>query len=143
MKPPTLDIEERDLAGGYVEGYLEIDEIAAFLALQTNLPYATVQARIIEAHGYCRRPPRGGKKIIFVLDSFGGIDDQAIRAMRRVVEDFVTVAEVQAVKTAYLASEYGDPWWIAWDQNMHPHTVMAILDNLHDQDRLPAHPSWS
>lgn len=135
-------IEYRHLGGDYVEGHFRINQIAARLALQTGLPHETIRARIIEAYGYCLRPPRTGRKTITMQHRPDWIDEQAILAMRRVIDDFVTVSEVRAIRTSYLSSEVGDAFWIAWDQNTHPYIVIAVLRNLEAEGRLPVHPSW-
>lgn len=131
------EIEHCDLGGDYVEGYFSISSFAAFLSLQTGLPYETVEARIIEAHGYCRRPPKSGSKVILMQRHPDEIDNQAILAMRRVVDDFVTAEGVRAIKTSYLAAEHGDAYWVAWDLDIHPYFAIAILDNLEERGELP------
>ncbi len=134
-------VEHRDLGGDYVEGRFRINRIAARLALQTGLPYETVRARIIEAYGYCRRPPKTGRKTILMQHHPDRIDELAIAAMRRVVDDFVSAAEVRAIRLSYLASDCGDAYWVAWDLQTHPYVVIAVLRNLEAEGRLPAHPS--
>ena len=137
------EVEQRDLGGGYVEGYFSISEFAAFLYLQTGLPYYTVEARIIEAYGYCRRPPKGGSKIILMQHHPDEIDHQAVLAMRRVIDDFVNPEGVRAIKISYLAVDFGDPYRVAWDLEIHPYFAMAMLDNLKERGELPEHPSMS
>lgn len=135
------EIEECDLGGGYVEGFFNINEVSACLALQTGLPYETIEARIIEAYGYCQRPPKSGSKTILLQHHPDSIDHQAIAAMRRVIDDFITTAGIKDIKIAYLASEHGDPYWIAWDLQIHPYVAIAVLDNLEGRGELPLHPS--
>lgn len=133
------EIEHADLGGGYVEGYFSISEAAALLSLQAGLPYETIHARIIEAYGYCQRPPKSGSKIILMQRHPDQIDHQAILAMRGVVHDFLTADAIRAIKTSYLAAECGDAYWVAWDLDMHPYVVIAALDNLAASGELPPH----
>ena len=139
------EIEHRDLGGGWVEGIFLISEVSACLALQSGIPEATIRARIIEAFGYCRRPPKGGEKVIMMDGRLYAVDDQAIRAMQRVVFDFVSAPEVEAILQAYLAEENGDAYRVSGiylDGELHPYVVIAVLNNLRDEGRLPVHPSW-
>ncbi len=134
-----------DLGGEPVEGYFYINEIAAFLALQSGIPEPTVRARIIEAFGYCKRPPKSGEKVIYMHGRLYSVDDQAIRAMQRVIFDFVSAAEVKEIVKGYMAEPFGDPYNIAGgflDGEVHPYVVISVLNNLRDEGRLPAHPSW-
>jgi hypothetical protein len=141
---PEIEID-CDLGGGWVEGFFYINEVAAFLALQRGIPEATVKARIIEAFGYCKRPPKRGEKVIMLDDRLYSVDDQAIRAMQRVIFDFVSVSEVKQIIQAYLAEENGDAYRIAaiyLNNEVHPYVVISVLNSLRDQGRLPVHPSW-
>lgn len=139
------EIEQRDLGGDWVEGIFLINEVSAYLALQTGLPQETIKARIIQAYGYCQRPPKDGEKIIYLQDNLdlGRVDHAAILAMRRVIDDFLTVAEIRALKIAYLAADHGDAWRAAYDLQTHPYIVIAALDNLKERGELPEHPSMS
>ena len=138
-------IEHRELGSGWVEGLFVINEVSAYLALQVGIPEATIRARIIEAHGYCRRPPKGGEKIICMDGRLYAVDDNAIRAMQRVIFDFVSVPEVYAIVGAYLSEESGDAYGASayLDNDVHPYVVIAVLRNLEEEGRLPVHPSWS
>ena len=139
------EIERRDLGGGWVEGLFLMNEVSACLALQSGIPEATVRARIIEAFGYCRRPPKGGEKVIMMDGRLYSVDDQSIRAMQRVVFDFLSAVEIEDIKRAYLAEENGDAYRVAsiyLVDEVHPYVVVAVLNNLRDEGRLPAHPSW-
>lgn len=133
------EIEYCNFGGGYVEGYFSISDVAAFLSLQTGLPQQTIEARIIEACGYCRRPPKSGSKIILMQRHPDQIDQQAILAMRHVIDDFLTAEQARDIKVSYLASEHGDAWWIAWDLQTHPYIVIAALDNMNQRGELPPH----
>jgi hypothetical protein len=140
------EIEERDLGGGWVEGLFLINEVSAYLALQSGIPEATIRARIIEAFGYCKRPPKSGEKVILMDGSLYTVDDQAIRAMQRVVFEFVPEAEVELIVRSYLAEPHGDVFRICsdfLDGEVHHYIVVAVLNNLRDEGRLPMHPSWS
>ena len=142
----NMEIEHRDLGGGWVEGLFLINEVSTYLALQTGIPEATIRARIIEAHGYCRRPPKSGEKIIMMDGLLYSVDDQALRAMQHVIFDFVTAREVDAIVGAYLVEENGDAYRAAsiyLDNEVHPYVVVAVLTALRDEGRLPVHPSWS
>lgn len=138
-----LEIEERDLGGGYVEGYYTEDPRPAYLALQKGLPNSTKQARAIEGAGLYRKPPPEGRKIMLLHDSLDSVDEAAIVAMRPVVEDHLSAADVNCIRGAYLASTNGDAYWIAWDCHVHPYVVVAILRNLDERGELPPHPGWA
>jgi len=137
-----LEIEHRDLGDAWVEGVFLASEVSQYLALQTGIPRVTIRARIIEAYGYCERPPKNGKKVMFLQGSLYAVDDQAIRAMQRVVFDYVTANEVEAIVTEYLADENGDAFTVAFRLETHPYIVVSTLNCLRDKGRLPAHPSW-
>lgn len=139
MKP---QIEFCDLAGELVEGRFRINSIAARLALQMGLPYETIRARIVEAYGYCVYPPKAGAKTLVMQYRLSGLDELAIIAMRRVIYDFVSAVEVDAIRKSYLASDEGDAHWIAWDLQTHLYIVIAVLRNLDSEGRLPRHESW-
>lgn len=126
----ALVIEERDLGGEYVEGYFTADPQPAYMAIQHDVRPETKRCRSIEAHGYYRRPPRSLRKVCYLPPSPDAIDEQAIRAMQPVVEDHLSANEVRAIRDSYRASELGDAWWIAWDCDMHPYVVIAVLRNL-------------
>lgn len=139
-------IEHRELGAGWIEGLFLINEVSAYLALQVGIPEATIRARIIEAHGYCLRPPKSGEKVICMDGRLYSVDDNAIRAMKRVIFDFVTEREMHAIVGAYLVEENGDAYRAAeiyLDNEVHPYVVIAVLDTLRDEGRLPLHPSWS
>lgn len=139
-------VEHRELGGCWVEGLFIIDEVSAYLALQVGIPEATIRARIIEAWGYCERPPKGGEKVICMDGRLYAVDDLAIRAMQRVIFDFVSVPEVHAIVGAYLVEDNGDAHRAAsiyLDNDVHPYVVIAVLRNLEEEGRLPVHPSWS
>jgi hypothetical protein len=140
-----LEVETNaDLGAGWVEGLFRINEISAHLALQSGLPEATIRARIIQALGYCKRPPKGGEKIICMDGRLYSVDDNAIRVMKRVIFDHVTSAEMEAIIEAYMADDFGDPYNISgvfFEGQIHPYIVIAVLDSLQEKGRLPLHPS--
>lgn len=141
-----LEVEHRNLGAGWIEGLFLINEVSAYLALQVGIPEATIRARIIEGHGYCQRPPKSGEKVICMDGRLYSVDDNAIRAMKRVVFDFISDREMHAIVGAYLVEENGDAYRAAGiylDNEVHPYVVIAVLDTLRDQGRLPDHPSWS
>ena len=142
-----LEVEKNcDLGGGWVEGLFRINEVSAHLALQSGLPEATIRARIIEALGYCKRPPKSGEKVICMDGRLYAVDDLAIRAMQRVIFDFVSVREVNDIVGAYLVEDNGEAYRAAsiyLDNEVHPYVVIAVLNTLRDEGRLPTHPSWS
>lgn len=142
-----LEVEtECDLGDGWVEGLFRISEVSAYLALQSGIPQATIDARIIEAWGYCQRPPKSGEKVICMDGRLYSVDDQAIRAMQRVIFDFLDPTEVAAIVAAYIFEENGDAYRVAGihlDNDVHPYVVIAVLNNLRDAGQLPVHPSWS
>lgn len=57
--------------------------------------------------------------------------------MQQVIDDFVLPSEIEDIKRSYLASEFGDAWWIAWDLQLHPYIVLAVLRNLAEKGELP------
>lgn len=132
----SLTTEERDLGGGYVEGYYTEFPRPAYLALQTGLPNATKQARSIEGVGLYRKPPKSGVKVMLLSGRLDEVDEHAIRVMMPVVEDHVFAGDVECVKKSYQASEFGDAYWIAWDCDLHPNTVIAILRNLRESGEI-------
>lgn len=135
------EIEEHDFATEELEGIFEINEVAAHLALKTGLAEYKIRARIIEAYGYCVRPPKKNWKLLMTPPSKYEVDTLAIRAMQRVVYDFVSAAEVKQIIHAYLGAECGDAYDAADQINTHEYIVIAVLNNLRDEERLPLHPS--
>ena len=91
---------------------------------------------MLEAHGYYRRPRPGGRKACFACRSLDALDEGSIRATQRVVDELAP-AVVKCVKEAYRASEYGDAFWIAWDCDKHPYTLIGALRNLAARGELP------
>jgi hypothetical protein len=142
----VLEVETGcELGGGWVEGLFRINEVSARLALQSGIPEPTIRARIIEAAGYCKRPPKGGEKVIMMDGRLYSVDDNAIRAMQRVIFEFVPPREVEMIVAAYLADDQGDAYTVAGiqlDGEIHPYVVISVLDRLRDEGRLPIHPSW-
>jgi hypothetical protein len=140
----NLEVEHRELGGGWMEGFFHIDEVSAYLALQTGLPEATIRARIIQAFGHCKRPPKSGEKMIFMEGNLYSVDHLALRAMQAVIFDFVSGEEVGRIVAAYLDEENGDAHNIAFyyfDDEIHWMIVTAVLTTLRDRGRLPIHPS--
>lgn len=141
-----LEVEtDCDLGGGWVEGLFRLTDVSARLALQAGIPEATVRARIIEAAGYCLRPPKAGEKVIYMDGRLYSVNDQAIRAMQRVIFEFVPPVEVRAIVRAYLAEDHGDAYraaGILLDGAIHPYVVISVLNALRERGELPAHPSW-
>lgn len=138
-------IEHCELGGHWVEGLFIVNEVFVYLALQVGSPEATIRARIIEAHGYCRRPPKSGETVICMDGHLYAVDDAAICTMQRLIF-FVSVAAVHAIIGAYLVEENGDTDRAAsiyLDSEVHPYVVIAVLNTLRDEGRLPTHPSWS
>lgn len=90
----------------------------------------TKRCRRIEGHGYYLKPPRNLRKICYVPPKPDCVDEQAIGAIRRVLGEHISAEEMEAVKYSYRASDTGDAWWIAWDCEMHPYVVIAILRHL-------------
>jgi hypothetical protein len=127
-------IEEFPLGEYDLEAYYTEHPIAA-MAIQPRLPTATKRTRALEAHGYYRKPPIGGRRYCFVLDSFERLDEVSIGATRRVIDEMAP-GIVEEVKRSYEASELGDAFWIAWDCDEHPYTVIAALRNLEERGEL-------
>lgn len=141
----TLEVEHRELGGGWLEGFFHLNSVSAYLALQIGIPESTIRARIIEAVGYSKRPPKSGEKIVLMDGYLYSVDDLAIRAMQRVIFDFVSAYEVETIVRAYLAEENGDAYRVAGiylDNEIHPYVVISVLNNLRDEGQLPIHPSW-
>lgn len=132
-----LVIEERELGGNYVEGYFTAYPRAAYMAIQRGVRPETKRCRSIEAHGYYRRPPRSLRKVCYLPPNPDAVDEQAIRAMRPVVEDHLSTHEVSEVKRSLRGSYLGDAWWVAWDCDLHPYVVIALLRNLDARGELP------
>lgn len=136
----SLQIEEHDL-GDNVEGYYTEDPVPALMAIGRGLSYQIQQARAIEGHGYYARPPRSGRRVCLAKKFYDWIDEVSVESIRRVVQDHIPTGEIEQVKTSYLASEYGDAFWIGFDLRLHPYIVIAVLRNLEAEGRLPIHPS--
>ncbi len=133
----TLVIEERDLGGNYVEGYFTADPKPAYMAIQTGLRPETKRARCIESHGYYRRLPPTRRKVCYLPPNPDALDEQAIQAMRPVVEEHLSDAEISGVKESYRCAYFPDAYWIAWDNDLHPYVVIALLRNLAARGELP------
>jgi hypothetical protein len=127
-------IEEFYLGEPNLEAYYTEFPYSA-MAVQPGLSYATKRARALEAHGYYQRPPLGGRKACFACQSFDTFDEGSVRATQLVVDELAPDI-VECVKDAYRASEYGDAFWIAWDCDEHPYTVIAALRNLEARGEL-------
>ncbi len=124
-----LEVRERNLGDDEAEAFYTEHPEPALLVVQPHLTPATRRAREYEGHGYYRRPPKGGRRVCYALASLDSIDGQAIRAVGRVV-DMVPESDVQEIKSAYLASENGDAYWIAFYAEIHLHVVIAVLNHL-------------
>lgn len=138
-----LEIEERDIGGWPAEGYYTTfpDTAPALMAIQPGLSAETKRARAYEAHGYHFKPPRGGRRFCLALSCLSWVDDKSITATRAVIDDLAPEL-VSEVKESYLASEYGDAYWIAFDVREHVHVVLAILRNLEERGELPPRSDW-
>lgn len=139
-----LRVDHRELGGGWLEAYLELDEISAYLALQTGLPEATIRAHVIAAAGHCERPPKWKEAYFLLNGELYVTDSQHIKAMRRVIFDYVPESEVQLIVDAFLADRYGMPGTIAMyqlNEDIHHSVVRAVLEELDHRGRLPLHPS--
>jgi hypothetical protein len=143
--PENLTIEEDELGGVWLEAYLYLDPIAAYLCLQTGIPEPTIRAHIIAASGHCKRPPKA-KELVFMLHGdMYAVDMRHLRAMRRVIFDFVPSKEIKVIVRAYKADPRGEPESIAiyqLDNYIHPSVVRAVLEELRHRRRLPRHPSY-
>lgn len=133
----TLVIEDRDLGGGYIEAYFTALPQPGYMAIQEDVRPETRRARCMEAHAYYRRPPRSGRKVSYVQSNPDKVDEQTISALRRVVEYHLTSEEQQEVRCSYVACEYCDAYWIAWDCELHPYVVIALLRNWAERGELP------
>ncbi len=142
--PPNLEIEHDELGGVWLEAYLYLDRTTAYLCLQTGIPEPTIRAHIIAASGHCKRPPKA-KELVFMLNGdMYAVDMRHVRAMRRVVFDFVPRAEVGVIVGAYMADPFGEPGSIALnqlDEDVHFSVVRAVLEELQSRGELPVHPS--
>jgi hypothetical protein len=132
-----LTIEEHDPGDAFVEAYYTEDSAPALLALQPGLPAATREARAIEAHGYYRKPPPGRREVCYALGSFDHVDEGTIAAMRRVIEKLLPPENIECIKDSFHASTLGDAFRIAWNCDMHPHTMIAVLRNPEARGELP------
>ncbi len=124
-----LEVRERNLGDDQAEAFYTEYPEPALLVLQPHLTPATREAREYEGHGYYRKPPKGGRRVCYALSSLDSIDDQAIRAVGRVV-DMVPPSDVEEIRAAYFASENGDAYWVAFYTEIHLHVVIAVLRHL-------------
>jgi hypothetical protein len=139
-----LEVDEIDIDCPEIDGLFTNKVDPAFVGLRRRLPDAVRACRIIEAHGYMRRPPKGGRKVYWSLKKLRRrLDEVSIKAIRTVIFDFITAYEVDFIELGYLAEPHGDAFNIAEDSDIHPYIVIAVLRNLKEEGRLPVHPSWS
>ena len=123
-----LQVEHRELGGGYIEGFCKISDQSARLALQHNLPPQTVRARTIEAHGYMKMCPGNCEKIMYMQPAPCYLDAQSVCAMRSVVHECVSSHEASKVVRMYNSAIHADLFITAWNLDLHPYLVCAILD---------------
>ena len=133
----ALRITEVNLGSDEAESLYTRHVEPPLVAIQPNLPAATRRARELEGHGHDRRLPKGGRRVSYALASLDALDEGAIRATERVVEDLVSEAEITEIHEAYRASEYGDAYWIAFYTEIHLHVVIAVLRWLQRRGELP------
>ena len=128
-------IEEFYLGEPNLEAYYT-DTPCSAMAIQPDAPQAAKRARELEAYGYHRKPPLGGRRALFVDPQLDDLDEISIAATRRGVEMQATAGEMQEIKKSYRASEHGDALWIAFDTETHLHTVVAVLRILQERGEL-------
>lgn len=138
-----LEVDEIDIDCPEIDGLFTNKLDPAFVGLRRRLPHAVRACRIIEAHGYMRKPPKGGRKVCWSLKKLRHrIDEVSIKAIRTVIFDFISALEVDSIMVSYVAEPHGDAFNIAEDLEIHPYIVIAVLRNLEAERRLPLHPSW-
>lgn len=104
--------------------------------LKEKAGYEIGQPRL-SSYLYGDRNPRHLQRFFDAVAVALDLDEEAVGAMRRVIDEFLTASELEAIKRSYLASEWGDAWWIAYDLQMHPYLVIAALRHLHARGELP------
>lgn len=139
LAEPELLVEEFFLGEPDLEAYYTSAPYSA-MAIQPDIPSATKRARYIEAHGYHLKPPVDGERECYVVASFDELDEISLAATRRGLLRCVTSEEVDEVRDAYVESDLGDAWWVAWRCRQHVHQVIAILDHLYSLGHLPSKP---
>jgi hypothetical protein len=75
--------------------------------------------------------------VCYALGSFDHVDEGTIAAMRRVVEKLLPPEDIECIKDSFRASTLGDAFRIAWNCDMHPNTVIAVLRNPEARGELP------
>lgn len=134
-----------DLGAHLVEAYFFIDDVSSYLALQSGIPEATIQAHIIAGAGLTRTPPRSGELVMYLGGYFFGVNELALAAMKRVIFFFVSPEGRDRIVEAYIDEDYGDVHNISrhhFDGNVHWMVITAVLDVMRERDELPIHPSW-
>lgn len=132
-------VEEFFLGEPDLEAFYTSEPCSA-MAIQPDMPDATKRARYVEAHGYDLKPPKSGERECYVVASFDKLDEISIAATRRGLPRCVTDDEIEEVRDAYVESDLGDAWWVAWRCRQHLHLVIAILGHLHSLGQLPSRP---
>ena len=94
-----LRIRNRNLGGFPVEAFYSEFTHEPSMTIQTGLSHARNRARVLEGHGYYKRPPRWGRKCCFAASDEDQVDYGTVRALRRVLEE-MEPAWVEAVKDA-------------------------------------------
>lgn len=119
-------IEEFYLGEPDLEAYYTEFPCSA-MAIQPHLSNAWKRARVLEAHGYYRRPPRAGRKACFANFSPEEIDPISVRAVRSEV-DRMQPEWVEEVRDATRLFNRAD--LIAGWCELPPQVVVAILENM-------------
>ena len=128
-----LEIDEFDFTNPELEAAYTEYPTPAGMAIRRDLPAPARRAREIEAHGYYRRPPRGGRKLCYACRSLEDLDYVAVEAIRSVIDD-LQPSWVEEVKEAARMSN--DPRWIAAWVEVSVQVVVAILLNLEARGQL-------
>lgn len=139
-----LEVDEIDVDCPGVDSLFTNRIDPALIGLRRRLPNHVRACRIIEAHGYLRNPPKGGRKISWSLEKLKyRLDEVSIKAIRSVIYDFISATEVNSIIQCYRGEQHGDAFNVAEYLEIHPYIVIAVLRNLETEGRLPLHPSWS
>ncbi len=105
------------------------------MAIQPWLPNAEKRARVLEAHGYYRKPPPGGERLCFLAPSdLAGVDPATVKALKRVVPEMAAdwIFEVWTFVKPYDDPAEIDPLEISDYLDVPPQAVIAILQKLEE-----------
>ncbi len=135
-----LEIDEFWLGDDRVAAFYTEDPEPAGMAIQPWLPQAEKRARVLEAHGYYKRPPRGGERVCFLAPSdLAGVDPTTVSALKRVVPEMAAdwIFQVWTHVRPYDDPAEIDPHEVSDYLDVPPQAVVAILQKLGEWGVLP------